>query len=110
MAEGCEAPDLPISDPSLPGCTRLKHGMTPVMQEMFDCQTCNLAAFGGQRTANRYVICKVCVKECHAGHQIPFGWCGTERMVFGFCDCGTAWGGSGFVPPCKFSEAHAKGQ
>ena len=58
----------------------------------YGCTTCNMT---GNVDANSiYVICEICIKNCHVGHNI-------SEMSFerGFCDCGEE--GSRGIRSCK---------
>ena len=62
-------------DPDL--CTYLKTGSSFLVQEYFLCHTCGLDE------KKHKVVCKVCVKSCHAGHDVKYA--GNDLS---YCDCG----------------------
>ena len=58
-------------------CTYLSTGNAYLVQEFFHCNTCSLGR-KEQRGA-----CKVCIKTCHAGHDVKFA-----ANIASFCNCG----------------------
>ena len=58
-------------------CSYTKTGNSLFVQEYFFCYTC-----GMDETKNNGV-CKVCVKTCHADHDVKF-----YANTLCFCDCG----------------------
>ena len=43
---------------------------------------------------NSYYICEICIKHCHAGHNIFF-----SQVEYGFCNCGQE--GLRGIRPCQ---------
>ena len=58
-------------------CTYVKTGNSFQVQKFFRCITCGLG------DTNHKGACKICVKTCHAGHDVRF----SKNDLF-FCDCG----------------------
>ena len=54
-------------------CTYVKAGNSNFDQEYFCCYTCD---------ANE-LVCNVCIKTCHAGHDVKFA-----ANIASFCNCG----------------------
>ena len=58
-------------------CTYLRTGSSFLVQEYYFCHTCGLDEKKPKG------VCKVCVKSCHAGHDVKFA-----RHDLSCCDCG----------------------
>ena len=58
-------------------CTYVKTGNSFQVQEYFLCHTCGI-----DESKNKGA-CKVCVKTCHAGHDVKY-----EGNIRCFCECG----------------------
>ena len=60
-----------------PYCTYSVTGETYGEQKWYHCRTCGLTGNSG--------ICEICVKKCHAGHDVTFyKYSDTQRF---YCDC-----------------------
>ena len=59
-------------------CTYLKTGNSFLAQECFHCNTC------GIDEKEHTGICEICVRNCHAGHDVILA----ENDLF-FCNCGS---------------------
>ena len=69
---------LDIEEKTYPNlCTYVNTGNSFLVQEYFRCITCGLDE------KKRKGACKICIKTCHAGHDVRFAK--NDRF---FCDCG----------------------
>ena len=64
-------------------CTFTLTGEEFVIQDYYRCETCNFTE------NNHEGVCSVCVKRCHAGHDVKYN--GKMRA---YCDCGAKKDGS----------------